>query len=275
MNQFEKNIIGIYGEKGKAWLASLPQLVEKIATLWNLDRLEPLSNLSYNYVITGYRKEKPVVLKLSPDKLSLRKEAKALEIFAGYGAVSVLEHEDGMLLLERAIPGIPLKKHFPKDTAIRIACDVANKLHQAPKLKEHSFPHITDWLTALDQEWNIPKDTLQKARILKRQLLKITSAAPVFLHGDLHQDNILSNGNDWLVIDPKGVIGYPINEMWALVEKPNHDLKYISNYFDFSFDNVVKWYYVHLTLAACWCVEDNQDPKLFLDLTHVAQSMMT
>jgi streptomycin 6-kinase len=39
------------------------------------------------------------------------------------------------------------------------------------------------------------------------------SALPVLLHGDLHQDNILSQGDDWLVIDPKGVIGFPINEI--------------------------------------------------------------
>lgn len=29
----------------------------------------------------------------------------------------------------------------------------------------------------------------------------------IFLHGDLHQDNILKQGNGWLAIDPKGVIG--------------------------------------------------------------------
>jgi streptomycin 6-kinase len=27
------------------------------------------------------------------------------------------------------------------------------------------------------------------------------------LHGDLHHDNILNDGNDWLTIDPKGIIG--------------------------------------------------------------------
>jgi streptomycin 6-kinase len=28
-----------------------------------------------------------------------------------------------------------------------------------------------------------------------------------FLHGGLHQDNILQRGNEWTIIDPKGVVG--------------------------------------------------------------------
>jgi streptomycin 6-kinase len=68
-------------------------------------------------------------------------------------------------------------------------------------------------LATLDKEWKIPINILQKARTLKEHLLAKMSALPVLLHGDLHQDNILSQGDDWLVIDPKGVIGFPINEI--------------------------------------------------------------
>lgn len=272
MNTFENNIISIYQEKGKAWLASLPQKVQEAAAAWGLDRLKPLDNLSHNYVLAGYKQEKPIVLKLSLDHLSLRRETEALIAFSRYGAVEVLEHKGDCLLLERAMPGTSLKSSG--QNAIQIACDVAKKLHQAPLPKEHDLPQISQWLSALDQDWNIPKTILLKARTLKNQLLQTTKAVPVLLHGDLHQDNILANGNQWLVIDPKGVIGYPINEVWALVENPSHDLRYISDYFDFSFDDVVKWYYVHVTLAACWRVEDHLDPKLFLDLAHTAQSMI-
>lgn len=74
--------------------------------------------------------------------------------------------------------------------------------------------------------------------------------------------------DSWLVIDPKGVIGHPINDLWACIEEPNHDLRYISEYFGYQFDNVVKWYYVHLILAACWQTEDNLDPSFFLKLAN-------
>lgn len=89
MNSFEKNISSIYQSRGKAWLANLPKKVEQMAVLWELDHLHPFDNLSYNYVLEGYQKSNPIVLKISLDELSLDKEAKALATFANYGAVKV------------------------------------------------------------------------------------------------------------------------------------------------------------------------------------------
>lgn len=275
MNPFEKNIISIYGHKGKDWIAHLPTQIQKIAALWGLDRLHPFDNLSYSYVLEGYQNDKPIVLKLSLDELSLSKETKALESFADYGAIAVLGHTKGALLLQRAMPGNRLKAKFPKGNqdAIKIACEVAKRLHQAPLPKHNHFPHIKDWLVTLDKEWNIPRFHLEKARALKNILLKAQGAL-VLLHGDLNQGNILSNGHDWLIIDPKGVIGSPINEMWAFVEDPKNDLIFISQYFDFKHEDVIQWYYVHLILAACWQVEDHLDPMLFLNLAESVVSMI-
>jgi len=100
-------------------------------------------------------------------------------------------------LLQRAKPGKLLKNHFPKGNrdAIQIACDVTKRLHQAPLPKENHFLHIKEWLAALDEEWNISVVHLEKARTLKNLLLK-TQTPSVLLHGDLHQDNILSDGGD-------------------------------------------------------------------------------
>lgn len=86
------------------------------------------------------------------------------------------------------------------------------------------------------------------------------------MHGDLHHDNIISDGNDYLVIDPKGVIGHPIHEVWAFAYNIDHDLQYIAQAFAFPLEDVVKCYFVHALLAACWCIEDNSDPSLFLGL---------
>jgi streptomycin 6-kinase len=269
MNTFEKNITSIYREKGKAWLSELPKLVQECALLWGLSNLTPFSNLSYNYVLSGYKEAVPIVLKLSLNAFDLNKETRALEAFSGYGSVSVLAYKEGALLLQRAVPGHLLKG----SGTIQIACKVIKKLHQAPLPTLGNFPHIEEWLTALDKAWKLPELHLQRARRLKKQLLEPTRV-PVLLHGDLHRENILSNGEDWLVIDPKGVIGYPINEVWACVEDPPHDLAYIAKYYNFKLDEVIKWYYVHLILAACWQVEDNLDPKHFLDLAQGVLPMM-
>jgi len=270
MNIFEKNIIGIYGENGKSWIAKLPELVRQLEALWNLTELKPVANLTYNYVLVGFQNKIPVVLKLSMDSQGLEREANALEAFKGYGAVSVLKKQENGLLLQRAFPGYSLKdfQHNKGKKNIEIACNVAQRLYTAPFPQKANFPNIEDWLRALDKDWKIPREHLSTARELKRQLSENRTDSPILLHGDLHQDNILSHGDDWLVIDPKGVIGYPINDLWACIEEPNHDLRYISEYFGYPFDNVVKWYYVHLVLAACWQTEDNLDPSIFLKLAN-------
>lgn len=268
-------MISLYQTRGREWLASLPQKVREISALWDLDCLHPFTNLTYNYVLGGYRKGEPIVLKISLDESALEREVKALIAFENYGAVKVLEKAADALLIQGAVPGKVLKSQFPKGDlkAIQVACEVAKKLHQAPLPNDPSFPHIKEWLTVLDQDWNIPQSLLEKARTLKKHLLKI-EAPFVLLHGDLHQNNILSNEKEWLVIDPKGVVGFPINEMWAFVEDPREDLVFISHYFGFNYDEVVQWYYVHLILAACWQVEDQLDPSLFLDLAKTVLSMM-
>lgn len=94
----------------------------------------------------------PVILKLSPDTDLMDKEAKALNAFKGFGAISILGHKEGILLLERAIPGDLLKNSFPKEKRIEIACKVMERLHQAPIPSKEGFPNIAKWLSAVDKE---------------------------------------------------------------------------------------------------------------------------
>ena len=270
MEKLKKNIIKIYGDRGKDWLAELPRTIDQLKDAWGLSRLTPLSNLSYSYVLEGFQRNAPIILKLSPDAHLTEQEAQALDAFKGFGAASVLDHKKGALLLERAIPGDTLKNKHPKKSRIEIACEVIERLQRAPP-PIRPFPHIEEWFVTLDKEGNLPQELLEKARGLKRKLIKKDSGRRILLHGDLHQENILSNGNGWVVIDPKGVIGCPIHEIWACVEDPSYDLKYLSNYFGYPFQDVAEWYYVHLILAACWQAEDGLDASHFLT---AAQSVL-
>lgn len=49
------------------------------------------------------------------------------------------------------------------------------------------------------------------------------------LYGELHHGNILQNDNDWLVIDPKGVIGGPAYEVAAFIKNPMSVLLNLDN----------------------------------------------
>jgi streptomycin 6-kinase len=271
METLKHNIVKIYGKRGERWLAELPRGIERLQLSWGLEELKPFPNLSYSYVLAGLQGNVPVILKLSPNANLIDKETMALNVFKGFGAVSVLGREEGVLLLERAIPGDLLKTSLPKEKRIEIASKVIDKLHQAPVPSKEGFPAIEEWLAAVDKEWDLPKDHLKRARKLKNKLIKKDSGRKVLLHGDLHQENILSNGNGWVVIDPKGVIGAPIHEIWACVEDPSHDLKFLACYFGYPFQDVVEWYYVRLILASCWQAEDGLNASRFLIL---AQSIL-
>jgi len=51
MTTFHSNIINIYGEKGKAWLAELPAIVSAISSRLDVRDLKAVTNLTYNLKI--------------------------------------------------------------------------------------------------------------------------------------------------------------------------------------------------------------------------------
>ena len=289
MNAFHSNIINIYGEKGKAWLDALPQLVSAIASRLDLRDLKEVTNLSYNYVLSGFHGDNPIILKAGLDNAGLKREAFALKCFAGDGVVKVLAEDEGLLLLERAVPGTSLKSYFPdrEQESIEIACNVMKKLHQANIPSAHNFPHIKDWLTALDKDWNIPDGYLKKAIELRDQLLK-TADPDVLIHGDLHHDNILQNGDDWVVIDPKGVIGEPSYEVAAFIRNPIPELLHqadspniihnrvtrFSELLELPSQRILDWCFVQAVLSWVWAIEDGIDASYFEQLTKFFDVML-
>ena len=208
--------------------------------------------------------------------------------------------DNGILLLERAMPGMSLKSYFLKchsraggnlvldprfhgddNESTEIACGVMQKLHQANIPSVHNFPHIKDWLTALDKDWPIPNYYLQKARKLRDSLTQ--NAGPdVLLHGDLHHDNILQNGEDWLVIDTKGVIGEPAYEIAAFIRNPIPELLNHADAPNIIHNRVTRFAellelpsqrildcFVESVLSWIWNIQDNLDTEYFIKLTKI------
>lgn len=282
MKELEKNIITLYPNKGEQWLSNLSELTSEIAKKYKLSQLKPLKNLTYNYVLSGFQASQSVILKLGLDIDGLKREACALKAFSGFGVVTVWAEDDGILLLERAAPGGSLKTYFPEQDheAVLITCDCLNRLHQALIPNDHSFPRIEDWLLALDKDVHIPSQYLQKARKLRDELMA-TSATPVLLHGDLHHDNIIKNGNDWVVIDPKGVIGEPAFEVAAFIRNPipqllthadvtsliERRIAQFSERLKLPAHRIRDWCFVQAVLAWVWAIEDGCDATYFKELT--------
>lgn len=284
MKTFEQNIINLYGEKGRQWRENLPNLVTQLANTYGLSNLKPVNNLSYNYVLSGFQGAHPIILKLGLDIDGFKREAAALMAFLGFGVVEILSENNGLLLLECAVPGISLKSYFPEndDQAINITANVIKRLHKAPIPNTHAFPHVKDWLEALDGDLEIPLQTLQKSREIRDQLLQ-TSEPDVLLHGDLHHDNILQNGDEWLVIDPKGVIGEPAYEVAAFIRNPMPELlnhadapniihnrvTRFAELLELPSQRILDWCFVQAVLSWVWAIEDGCDTSYFEHVTKV------
>ncbi len=289
--RFEEIIISMYGQQGQAWLNSLPDLVSQLAKTWNLSDLQLMSGLSYNYVLGGMQGTKPIALKIGLDAPALQQEAGALKHFAGHGCVPLLNQDlnNGAVLLERIVPGTPLKTLFPlrEQESLAIVCQMIKNLHSTPPPEPGLFPSVADVLTTLDKNWNLPAHHLNKARKLRDHLLA-TSANPVPLHGDLHHSNILLGAdNQWLAIDPKGVMGEPAFEVGKFIRSPHVQLleqpnamsiiesrsAMIAQHLGFDEQRMRDWTYVQAVLAACWMAEDKLDPTYFIAIADLFYQM--
>ena len=280
---FVENILRIYGSNGKRWLDNLPGLVDSAIIKFCLTQITPVLDLSYNYVASCFQKGKPCILKIGIDEKSIRKEAAALRCFDGVGAVRLLAEDNGMLLLEIAIPGTTLKTCFPEkdEESISSACKVMQKLHKA-LYQNGMFPHIKDWLSLSDKNWKIPLRYLQKARDLRDYLL-LTTCSEVLLHGDLHHDNILLSSGDYVAVDPKGVVGDPSFEVTTFICNPIPDLLNQLNFcdivkrsisifaetLDIQEQRIINWCFVKAVLSWIWALDDNMDTKYWEKMTKI------
>jgi streptomycin 6-kinase len=211
-------------------------MIEEMSAMWGLSDIQPVSNLSFNFV--AFAKRRPstaplqgsaldVVLKLGVRNPELDSEMAALKFFNGEGACRMVEHDEerGALLLERLKPGMMLSELQDDDERTHIAVGVMQKIwwplesgSLLPNIQKqasglHKFIKLSDWFDALKRirpHFNggtgpFPKEPLERVEAFLPELFASTDVK--LMHGDFHHFNILSSDRGWLVIDPKGVIG--------------------------------------------------------------------
>ena len=273
-SNLKQNIIKIYGAEGRQWLDSLPEIAAEIAEEHNLSDLTPVNNMTFNYVASGYQNDKPIILKIGMNSKALTKESFCLKAFAKHAVAEVIADDTNMIIMQRAVPGSTLKTHFPGNDidATKILCASIKELHKASIPESHNFSHLSELFKTLDQKLDIPDEILTKAKHLRDKLVS-TTKKEVLLHGDLHHDNILKNGDSWLVIDPKGFIGDPAFEPAAYLCNPipellqeNQPREIIENRInicsaelDIDSKRISGWLYAKSVLCWAWRLEDNLD----------------
>lgn len=205
------------GNKGREWRRRLPETVALLVEQWSLQIDGPFPGLSYNYVAPVTRVDgTPAALKVwLPDGSKFQAEVEALRLYAGDGAIRLLEvnSESRAMLLERADHETDLWRVTDEEQRIGLTAELMARLWRPP-------PPDCSLLAATAMFERMALIAPRRARdefplrwvaTAKSIFDDLEASAPAtVLHEDLHPANILSSQREpWLVIDPHGLIGPP------------------------------------------------------------------
>jgi streptomycin 6-kinase len=221
-----------------------------------------------------------VVLKAGVPNPELLTEIAALRHYDGHGIVRLLDAdpEQGVMLVERLRPGIPLVTLADDKQATSIAAQVMKQLWR-PVPPDHLFPTVHKWAAGMKRlrehfgggTGPLPVRLVETAESLFAELLA-SMDTPVLLHGDLHHWNILSAEREpWLALDPKGVVGEPAYEVGALLRNPLPQLlnwpqpgrilarrvDQLSEELGIDRQRLIGWGVAQAVLSAWWSIEDH------------------
>lgn len=291
-----KTIQDIHGKHGETWIAKLPHTIQTLEQKLAIKVIQPFKNLSYNYVVLSENKQgEQLVLKLGVPSLEFKHEIEALRYSQGEGVVKLLDYDEnvGFLLLQRAKPGESLAQLHDETKATKImAKAMKNFWREVPM--HHQFPSIENWANGLQNIKNhfhgrtgpLPEKLVKKAERLFPELIA-TISKPIFIHGDLHHDNVLRMENDrYIVIDPKGLIGEAEYEVVAylrnhLLDKQNpkavleNRIHILIDELQLNKERIVSWGLSHCILSAWWYVESHgRVPEETLACAHLFDELL-
>jgi streptomycin 6-kinase len=197
------------------WLERVPDLVTECVEEWGLRLGEPYEAGAAGYTIRADLADgTPVVLKLIYPHREAEREAEALKVWNGDGAIRLLAYDEKRwaMLMERCEPGTLLAK-IDVDAALDVLTGLLPRLW---KRAGEPFRPLADeaawWIDYLPDEWGRAGQPFER-RLLDEAIdvlqgLAGSQGEQVLLHQDLHGDNVLAAQREpWLVIDPKPLVG--------------------------------------------------------------------
>jgi streptomycin 6-kinase len=277
---FANFMLKLSGDTGRAWLERLPSILAASEERWNMAIGNPVGNLSFNYVAPATLADGTEVIVKTGLTDEFPAQPEALQYFAGHGMVQMLDYDplNAMMLLERLKPGISLRSIKNDEAAIAAAIEVMRKLQRPLPLEHYPFPTVSDWgkgFARVRKQFGggigpCPPTLFDTGEQLYTELCE-SMTEHVLLHGDLHQDNILSAEREpWLAVDPKGVIGEPAYETGPLLRNFWPDILSVPNpksmmrrridqlaaELNFERERVYSWGLAQSALSMLWGVED-------------------
>lgn len=274
---FVSTIHNTFKQDGEKFLAVLPDLMDEAFHRWGLIDIQPVPNLSYNFVAFAKRGSEDVVLKAGVPNRELTSEIAALKWFNGNGACQLLESDEerGLLLLEKLKPGRMLAQLEDDDERTHIAADLIFRRGGVTPPLQGIFIQLSDWFDGLKKlrphfgggTGPFPKKLLERVESFLPELFADENVK--LLHADFHHFNILSSERGWLVIDPKGVVGPAGYEVGPFMLNPRYSpmdrirferrVSILSERLGWERESIIKWSTAHAVLSAWWDIQDGME----------------
>ncbi len=214
--EFEQCTLAREGEKGAAWLARLPSLVDELLQRWGCVPDGAVLHGGVAVVVPVRSAiEGPAVLKVSFPHPGNVHEPDAFAAWQGRGAVRLYARDDARfaMLLERARTRTLAECGDP-DEMVTVAGRISRRLAvPAPEGLPRQSARAGEWERRLVTDAEefagaLPQRVVDAAAATVRELAFVQPE--VLIHGDLHPRNILGAQREpWLAVDPKGYVGDP------------------------------------------------------------------
>lgn len=227
-----ETIANYFGERGPAWLAALPGMVEGRCQAWGLEVIgDAFGGGTHSWVAPVRRADGAVaVLKIPVVDEENCGEATGLYCYGGDGAVRLFEYDadSGAMLLEWARPGTELlyQPGFPSLEGraenvgkVEQACRLYRRLRREPGAVPEGFPALpTAAGMVAGWEGRFVEPEAEVAELIPAHLLDRAAArcaelavpdGPLLVvNRDTHLGNIVAAEREpWLLIDPKAYLG--------------------------------------------------------------------
>lgn len=200
----------------RAWLAELPETVTELAERWAAEIVRPFPDATAAWVAPATRADgTEAVVKVGMPHFEADHEIDGLRFWAGDPTVRVLEAdpEAGAALLERCLPGTPLRELPEREQDVVIA-GLIRRLWQVVD-EPHPFRPLAFMTARWAEETQAAEDRWRDAGLVRDGLalfaeLPANAPTAVLLGTDVHAGNVLrAEREPWLVIDPKPFVGDP------------------------------------------------------------------
>lgn len=268
---------------GETFYNALQAKLERYINEWHLSELEQIDYYSVNCIYKCVSEiHGSCILKIGNPCRETLTEYNALREYDGtsFCRLYKADVQNGVLLIERIIPGSRLRDITHIDKRLDIFCDLFANLHKTPSDKS-LYPTYLGWVTRIAaymrgrEDYKTLSAYMDEAEKICRRLWD-KYPGEMLLHGDFHHDNILLGSYcKYRIIDPKGVVGDRVFDIPRFILNEFEDeitdgfkakylyiIKTLSEKLNIPEGDILKLVFVEMCMAHCWNVESSRTPDI-------------